>query len=246
MKLLPLPDSLSTWRGSAAALADKVNELLTQLTASPTEEVNERLVRYYVQEGVLDPPEREGREAMFGFRQLVQAIAARFLLRDSWPLRKVAELIRTSDIDALLALAPGATSRTPAEAAIARIRGSESAPTDFPAFARTPRTTAKAPDVVAPPMVSACYAPDFSDRALEAAADITQRRSALTDNLRALGNESGTPERRRTLRLTLAPWCQVDLDVDALGKMDERTPEILGSALTLALQEERLKKGEKT
>jgi DNA-binding transcriptional MerR regulator len=232
MKLLPLPDALAAWRGSAAALADKVNEVLTQLTASDTEEVNERLVRYYVQEGVLDPPEREGREAMFGFRQLVQAIAARFLLRDSWPLRKVAELIRTSDIDALLALAPGATSRTPAEAAIARIRGSE------------PQATVKASRPVAYAMVRDSTAFDFADSALEKAADITQRRSALTDNLRALGNESGAPERRRLLRLELAPWCHVDLDAEELRKMDEHVPEILGTALTQALQEERLKKGE--
>jgi hypothetical protein len=232
MKLLPLPNSLSAWRGSAAALADKVNEVLTQLTASPTEEVNERLVRYYVQEGVLDPPEREGREAMFGFRQLVQAIAARFLLRDSWPLRKVAELIRTADIDALLALAPGATSRTPAEAAIARIRSSEA------------QATVKASRPVAHATLRHAAAFDFSDRALEKAADITQRRSALTDNLRALGNESGAPERRRLLRLELAPWCHVDLDAEELRKMDEHVPEILGTALTQVLQEERLRRGE--
>ena len=220
------------FRGSAKDLADKVNEVMTTLTSSPTDEVNERLVRYYVQEGVLDAPEREGREAMFGFRQLVQAIAARFLLRDSWPLRKVAELIRTSDIDALLALAPGATSRTPAEAAIARIRSGE------------PQATAKASRPVAYATLRHAAAFDFSVRALEKAADITQRRSALTDNLRALGNESGAPERRRLLRLELAPWCHVDLDAEELRKMDEHVPEILGTALTQALQEERLKKGE--
>lgn len=221
MKLLPLPDALAAWRGSAKDLADKVNEVMTTLTASPTEEVNERLVRYYVQEGVLDAPEREGREAMFGFRQLVQAIAARFLLRDSWPLKKVAELIRASDLDALLAMAPGATSRTPAEAAIARIRGS-----------------------AAPQLDRMAMSINRSEAMLGKAADITQRRSALTDNLRALGNESGAPERRRLLRLELAPWCHVDLDAEELRKMDEHTPEILGTALTQALQEERLKKGE--
>lgn len=221
MKLLPLPDALAAWRGSAKDLADKVNEVMTTLTASPTEEVNERLVRYYVQEGVLDAPEREGREAMFGFRQLVQAIAARFLLRDSWPLKKVAELIRASDLDALLAMAPGATSRTPAEAAIARIRGS-----------------------AAPQLDRMAMSISRSEAMLGKAADITQRRSALTDNLRALGNESGAPERRRLLRLELAPWCHVDLDAEELRKMDEHTPEILGTALTQALQEERLKKGE--
>jgi len=33
---------------------------------------NERLVRHYVQLGVLTPPDREGREALFGLRQVVE------------------------------------------------------------------------------------------------------------------------------------------------------------------------------
>lgn len=244
MKILALPDDLAIWRGSAKDLADKANEVLTRLTATNTEEVNERLVRYYVQEGVLDPPEREGREAMFGFRQLVQAIAARFLLRDSWPLKKVAELIRASDIDALLAMAPGTNRQTPAEAAIARIRGSETARTSLPTLARAAHGIARSDDRVAHSVSRQPSAFEFADRALEAAADITQRRSAMTDNLRALGNESGVPTRRRTLRVTLTPWCHVYLNLDEVRKMKEHTPEILGTALTQALQEERLKKGE--
>ena len=43
---------------------------------------NEHLVRHYVQVGVLTPPEREGREAMFGLRQVVEFLAARYLLKD--------------------------------------------------------------------------------------------------------------------------------------------------------------------
>jgi hypothetical protein len=179
------------------------------------------------------------------FRQLVRALAARFLLRDSWPLRKVAEPIRASDIDALLAMAPGATSRTPAEAAVARIRGSSFESPRYFAMSRSvgelPRaSTSRSSGSFTRPAASLSAA----DPALEMAVDITQLRSALTDNLRALGNESGTPERRRLLRLELAPWCHVDLDADELRKLDEHTPEILGTALTQALQEERLKEGE--
>src|SRR5688572_32125954 len=117
-----LPDDLIHWSGSADDLATKANELLPSLTGSADESVNERLVRYYVQEGALNPPDREGREAIFRFRQLIQLIVARLLLRDNWPLRKVAELIREADVDALLALAPGAKPRTRAEEAIAGFR----------------------------------------------------------------------------------------------------------------------------
>ena len=38
---------------------------------------NERLVRYYVTEGVLDRPERVGRDAAYGYRHLLQLLTAR-------------------------------------------------------------------------------------------------------------------------------------------------------------------------
>jgi DNA-binding transcriptional MerR regulator len=236
MKLLPLPDALASWRGSAKDLADKVNETLTGLTGSGTEEVNERLVRYYVQEGVLDPPEREGREAVFGFRQLVQVIAARFLLGDGWPLKKVAELVHTADVDSLLTTIPGARPRTRAEEEIAGFRRRPAAAMDsvHMSYSGMVRPTREPKDATA-----------LNDRVLALATEITQRRTALADNLRALGNDAGAPERKRTLRITLTPWCTVELDADKALSMDETTPEILGTALTQALQEERLKKGEK-
>ena len=38
-------------------------------------EGNERLVRHYVSVGVVDKPTREGRDALYGFRHLVQFVA---------------------------------------------------------------------------------------------------------------------------------------------------------------------------
>ena len=241
-----LPDDLIHWSGSADDLATKANELLPSLTGAADESVNERLVRYYVQEGALNPPDREGREAIFRFRQLIQLIVARLLLRDNWPLRKVAELIREADVDALLALAPGAKPRTRAEEAIAGFRrGSPDARlsmTSRAALLDTSDFTSRAASTIRP---ADNDKPGLLQRALDVATGISQRRSALADNLRALGNAEGALERRRTLRLTLAPWCHVELDADKVQSMDETTPEILGAALTQALQEERIKKGEK-
>jgi len=232
-----LPDDLIEWTGSADDLASKANELLPALTGSADESVNERLVRYYVQEGVLTPPDREGREAVFRFRQLIQLIVARLLLRDNWPLRKVAELIREAEVNTLLALAPGTKPRTRAEEAIAGFRRESRSTRDRPELMDWPAASMARPSEDDPP--------GLLSRALDVATHITHRRSALADNLRALGNADGTPERRRTLRLTLTPWCQVELDVDKVQTMDETTPAILGAALTQALQEERIKKGDK-
>ena len=201
--LLSLPDHLADWRGTAAELADKVNEVLASVPSLRDDAgtANERLVRHYVQVGVLTVPEREGREALFGVRQVVEFLAARWLLKDGWPLTKVAELVRATDVAGLAQLVPNERPRTRAEDVAAKYRG-----------------TARA-------------------------ADLSRRRVSLEENLKALGNPAGRPDRKRVVRLELTPWCHVDVDLAGLAAMDDSTPATLGAALTLALQEERSQKG---
>lgn len=201
--LLSLPDDLADWRGTAAELADKVNEVLASVPSLRDDAgtANERLVRHYVQVGVLTAPEREGREALFGVRQVVEFLAARWLLKDGWPLTKVAELVRATDVAGLAQLVPNERPRTRAEDVAAKYRG-----------------TARA-------------------------ADLSRRRVSLEENLKALGNPAGRPDRKRVVRLELTPWCHVDVDLAGLAAMDDSTPATLGAALTLALQEERSQKG---
>ena len=78
---------------------------------------------------------------------------------------------------------------------------------------------------------------------LSVAADISRRRVSLEDNLKALGNPEGRPERSRIVRIELTPWCHVHVDARQLSEMSDETPAILGAALTQALQEERIQKG---
>lgn len=201
--LLSLPDDLADWRGTAAELADKVNEVLASVPSLRDDAgtANERLVRHYVQVGVLTAPEREGREALFGVRQVVEFLAARWLLKDGWPLTKVAELVRATDVAGLAQLVPNERPRTRAEDVAAKYRGTSRA------------------------------------------ADLSRRRVSLEENLKALGNPAGRPDRKRVVRLELTPWCHVDVDLAGLAAMDDSTPATLGAALTLALQEERSQKG---
>ncbi len=54
--------------------------------------INERLVRYYAGEGVIDRPNRQGRDSTYGFRHLVQLIMARRLSHEQkWSLQLVAQ-----------------------------------------------------------------------------------------------------------------------------------------------------------
>lgn len=213
--LLSLPDDLANWRGTAAELADRLNDVLSGIPslADDAGSANERLVRHYVQVGVLTAPEREGREAMFGLRQVVEFLAARYLLKDGWPLAKVAEMVRATDLDGLAGMIPTDRPRTRAEGAVAKYR-----------------TQGRS-------RVSAETMP------LARAAGITRRRVSLEENLKALGNAGGRPDRSRLVRIELTPWCHVHVDAAQLGEMSEDTPDILGAALTQALQEERIQKG---
>ncbi len=93
------------WHGSAAELAALAGERLNALGFAD-DKLNERLVRYYVSEGVLSRPRREGREALFAHRQLLELLAARLLSRDGWPLAKIGSWIQGADARALGDLIP--------------------------------------------------------------------------------------------------------------------------------------------
>jgi DNA-binding transcriptional MerR regulator len=89
--------------------AGKLAESLS-LALEPSEgeaEGNERLLRYYVSINVVDKPDRQGRDAVYNFRHLLQYLTARRLLRQKFSLAKIAEytgLVPTQSlIDALLA-----------------------------------------------------------------------------------------------------------------------------------------------
>ena len=249
--LLSLPDELADWRGTAAELADKCNEVLAGVPSLTDDagSANERLVRHYVQVGVLTAPEREGREALFGLRQIVEFLATRYLLKDGWPLAKAAEIVRTTDVSGLAQLIPSERPRTRAEEVVAKLRRSPGSAREHAPIAKSLRQSAEnfslAPEEP-PPSASKRAAVQQAmklETPLARAADISRRRVSLEENLKALGNPDGRPERSRIVRIELTPWCHVNVDARQLSEMSDETPAILGAALTQALQEERIQKG---
>jgi hypothetical protein len=236
--LLSLPDDLADWRGTAAELADKLNEVLASIPtlADDAGSANERLVRHYVQVGVLTAPEREGREALFGLRQVVEFLAARYLLKDGWPLAKAAEMVRATDLDGLAGMIPSERPRTRAEEVVAKYRTKGRGEVAAASFALASQS--------APPARRAAVQQAMRlETPLARAAGISRRRVSLEENLKALGNTAGRADRSHIVRIELTPWCHVSVDAAKLGEMSEDIPEVLGAALTQALQEERIQKG---
>jgi DNA-binding transcriptional MerR regulator len=109
---LEILDTYQDFKGNSDQLtlaAGKLAESLS-LALEPSEgeaEGNERLLRYYVSLNVVDKPDRQGRDAVYNFRHLLQYLTARRLLRQRFSLAKIAEytsLVPTQSlIDALLA-----------------------------------------------------------------------------------------------------------------------------------------------
>jgi DNA-binding transcriptional MerR regulator len=241
-----LPDRIASWQGTAAALADEINGLLPEVgLADDVGCANERLVRHYVQVGILSPPQKAGREALFDKIHIAQFLAARYLLNDGWSLAKISELFRAYGGDGPVSLATELPAPTAAEETLQRLRN------ELSASRRSPDRTQYS---MAPPSsqsrttVNDELRPLYSPlpQALQQAAEITQRRRRLEENLTELGNPEGKPVRQRTLRIELAPWCHVYVDTDMLKKMPPDAIDTLGSALTHALHEERMTRGDKS
>jgi hypothetical protein len=214
------------FEGIAAELAERVAAILDELGLAEADlRPNERLVRHYVQLGILERPERRGREAFFGYRQLVEFLAARTLIRDGWPLAKVAQFNRSAELSQLIELLPQLPDRNPAQELVARFqRGKNDSGSRTPP---RPRPSAASPKV------------------LKRSARLTQARISRREALEVLGETPHTADRIALIRLNLTPWCHVYIDPEVLRQQAPSTPELLGKALTQRLIDERLRTGEK-
>ena len=65
--------------GTGAELTERA-KVMSRKMGLKTEKLTERLIRYYAAEGVLDKPDRLGREAAYHFRHLLQLLIARRLV----------------------------------------------------------------------------------------------------------------------------------------------------------------------
>jgi DNA-binding transcriptional MerR regulator len=93
------------------ALVDTANDLLPQFLpdlADPQgrspETVNPRLVRYYTTQGVIDRPLRQGREARYTYRHLLQLLVVRRLLPEGYSTAAIQPITAKAngDLEALL------------------------------------------------------------------------------------------------------------------------------------------------
>jgi hypothetical protein len=219
------------WEGTAAELADVAAAVAAEIRISDgdaqkgsddkrdnrgdTWRPNERLVRHYVQVGILGRPERAGKEAHFRFRQIVELLATRVLLNDGWPLAKIADFVRLTGDDGLLALLLGSAPLTPAQELVGRFkRGAFSE--EGAAFRHAPPASPQSRRAL-PPV-------DPMRRTVD---HLRRRREAFPD---------GTPPKvENWLRIELAPWCHVFIERDTAQHTPPETVEQLSRLLAQAV-----------
>jgi DNA-binding transcriptional MerR regulator len=216
--MIYLPDAYASWQGTAEQLADVAAKELAA-TEVPDAPLNERLIRYYVTMGLLDPPARRGKEALFGVRQLMQLMAVRKLLSERFSLSQAREMFRVTDwsqVDAAADLLPRPVSKAPtqAEQTVARLK-MEALSLASPSPMQRLRQSRQQLRMGAPAPAPA---------------------------------QAGAAGPRPVLRLTLTDWCEVLADPERIDSLADERAEELGKALTTALlaYRNRQEAGEKT
>ena len=112
--------------GNATQLADLAMDCARQLSLpGDISKISERLIRYYVTEGLLSRPIRIGREAEYSYKHLLQFLASRSLMEQGYPMQKVADYISGLDRKELEPLALNQTKPSLAELLVASFKQSE-------------------------------------------------------------------------------------------------------------------------
>ena len=83
-------DEYKGFWGTGAELTERAKSLSKSMSVK-AEKVTERLIRYYTAEGVLDKPDRLGRDAAYHFRHLIQLLTARRLADEGVPLAVISD-----------------------------------------------------------------------------------------------------------------------------------------------------------
>jgi len=125
---------LDHFEGDIEALSDRATAWLDAQGLQDSEGPSSRVVRDYVQRGIISRPERRGREAVYESGHLIELLAARALVRDGWPLAKIAEFMASAKLDDLRALLTPRSPPNSALDAVQAIRARTSKPSERVTF----------------------------------------------------------------------------------------------------------------
>jgi hypothetical protein len=195
------------------------------------EPASDRLIRDYVRRRVLSPTLRGSDSAgrgFYGFRHLVEFLAARVLLNDGWPLEKIAERNTGATTEDLLSLIPGQSEENEA---LALARSLRDASKDRPNIAEDSplnfRRGHGEDSLLTTPSASAWS----SDRNIVT----TRRRAELPMLMRQITGDGAPPSVRRRITLEFGDRLTLLIDQDWLQQMSIADADAIGRTVSAAL-----------
>ena len=221
------------WEGTAEALADTAGRLMQGEAGFGEADFapNERLVRDYVARGIVGKPERRGKEAIFGFEQLVQFLACRAMLADGWPLSKIAEDFRHANLEDTLALIPGEQRSNEALNLIESFKEESVFKSERIMESRSPRIMPRSASMDMASEESDARSPNFRQRQRRN----YEYRSDIGDALRRMGSDFRNVVKYDFTALQLATWLTLFIDRDRADRITVDEAEAIGRAVTAGL-----------
>ena len=97
---------LKNWRGNLENLIEQAEKISAEYKLKDTTEISVRMVRDYIQRGILGDIDRSGRELEFNYSHLLKLVLSRVLLNDGWSLKKIGEHFEFTPEEELETLIP--------------------------------------------------------------------------------------------------------------------------------------------
>jgi DNA-binding transcriptional MerR regulator len=187
-----------------------------------TTEISVRMVRDYIQRGILGEIDRSGRELAFNYSHLLKLVLSRVLLNDGWSLKKIGEHFEFTEIKDLeeLLLKTGNT----ALSAIKRLRSSIDGAK--PRMSREPQE-------------------EGTFAVSRQAARRTSIQQEMQSALRKIGLPEDGPATEEITLIAITPWFQALLQKDRIRSLTLEEAEEIGKAVSASLTKLILKRGER-
>ena len=215
-------EKFASWQGNLENLIYEATKISAEFSLNSDSEISVRMVRDYIQRGILGEVDKSGRELEFNYSHLLKLVLSRVLLQDGWSLRKIAEHFDFADLEELEELFPNDDNL--ALSTVRRLRSS-----------------VKSPEQVSMSMSEPGPRFGMSKRVARRTSIQQEMRQAL----RKLGLPEEGPATEELTLLAIAPWFQILMDKRRLKSLTHEEAEDLGKAVTASLTQFILKRGER-
>jgi hypothetical protein len=215
-------EKLKNWQGNLENLIDQAERVSSGFRLKDTTEISVRMVRDYIQRGILGEIDRSGRELAFNYSHLLKLVLSRVLLNDGWSLKKIGEHFEFTEIKDLeeLLLKTGNT----ALSAIKRLRSSIDGAK--PRMSREPQE-------------------EGTFAVSRQAARRTSIQQEMQSALRKIGLPEDGPATEEITLIAITPWFQALLQKDRIRSLTLEEAEEIGKAVSASLTKLILKRGER-